>query len=967
MDIIVERLEQTYDTKFLDNEDKSLVEEVYTHFETNNEKKVLCKLIDNHKNKKKPQPDFIGGPANLSCHWSEKYNKMIYIFGEQHTNKTDCNVFPGSTLGSKNMNIEDFMLELYKTTDCFIDFYFETYASIRGNTFSRPYLNRSTASLSRGEPRGISLKELRRNFLECADFHTRNKNICKLARTHYFDTRFIEDSNAIFIDINNSSIIYREEPMHVLISEYNKRHRENFANYKANSNGLSNEEKKPYIDQYNVLKDKIMNEIFLKAKDIEKKDTATAFLLKLIHTENSDKIVESFKKSIYSNEYNNHELSKLELTNRNMSKKIKKYINDNISKMVVNNLSKWKENINILNNPETKEEKYILCMIFLFKEIMSLHSLIADIYLLARIFKGHDLEKSPYERATQYDQPKDSHNIIIYAGDAHSQLYRNFFSYIGFDEIFFSGPKYDNYNDIIAPTCIDMRKNNEPFFSQHIINKYNDEKRIKKDQEKKKIEEDLIQVIPNIKILESILPRLVQTYDTKFLENMEEDLIKELYIYMRQLSKDFPQRKVLFQLIDNHENKKKPQPDFIGGPANLSCHWSKKYNKMIYIFGEQHTNQTNCNIFPGSTLGSKNINIEDFMLELYKTTDCFFDFYFERISGQNTEGERDFNLTEINKKFLECITYEKRNNPDCKLTRTHYFDSNELEFYYNSKLSFTVSDIITTGATGVAGRTGATGATGATGNHQSDKESERKDIINIYLKEGPHKKYGIVKEELYNFIQTSNSEKIKEYWRDQIYENIYVDHELSRLDKIFADKIRKYVDIRINNFVDSQLDYWKKLIHFVNPTEHRTKLDIEKDQDGDYLEQIYRLFKSFYVILQNVTDVYMFARMFKFYNVERLPYEGATKYDQPRDSHNIIIYASHERSRLYRDFLKFMDFKMISSTLRDPHYSKSNTCLDMRHFPMPFFSQSAIDKYDIDNGLLVDVISSLKNLKKSSL
>jgi len=435
--------------------------------------------------------------------------------------------------------------------------------------------------------------------------------------------------------------------------------------------------------------------------------------------------------------------------------------------------------------------------------------------------------------------------------------------------------------------------------------------------------------------MDIIVKRLDQTYDTKFLDNEDKSLVEEVYTHFETNN----EKKVLCKLIDNHKNNKKPQPDFIGGPANLSCHWSEKYNKMIYIFGEQHTNQTNCDIFPGfEPKGSKNMNIEDFMLELYKTTDCFFDFYFERISGQNTEGERDFNLTEINKKFLECITYEKRNNPDCKLTRTHYFDSNELEFYYNSKLSFTVSDII---------------------NHQSVKESERKDIIDIYLKEGPHKKYGIVKEELYNLIQTSNSEKIKEYWRDQIYENIYVDHELSRLDKIIADKIRKYVDIRINNFVDSQLDYWKKLIHFVNPTEHRTKLDIETDQDGDYLEQIYRLFKSFYVILQNVTDVYMFARMFKFYNVERLPYEGATKYDQPRDSHNIIIYASHERSRLYRDFLKFMDFKMISSTLRDPHYSKSNTCLDMRHFPMPFFSQSVINKYDIDNGLLVDVIRSL--------
>ena len=885
MDRILTRLDQTYDTKFLDNEDKSLVEEVYTHFQTNNQKKVLCKLIDNHKKKKKPQPDFIGGPANLSCHWSEKYNKMIYIFGEKHTNKRNCDVFPASKplpLGQKKMNIEDFMLELYKTTDCFFDFYFE----------------RISAQNTKSE-RDFNLSEINKKFLGCITYEKRNNTDCKLTRTHYFNSNELEFSYNSKLSFTVSDIInqsVKESEIKDTINIYLK--------------------KGPH-KTYGIVKEELYN---------------------LIQTSNSEKIKEYWRDQIYENIYVNHELSRLDDT---IADKIRNYVDIRINNFVDSQLDYWKTLISFLtpteNEIETNPSKYLEKIYYLFKSFYVILQNITDVYMFARMFKVYNLERLPYEGATKYDQPRDSHNIIIYAGDFHSQLYRNFFSYIGFDEIFFSGDKYNRYENKYRNmlTCIDMRNNNEPFFSQYIINKYNDEKRIKKDQEKKKIE-DLVQVIPNIKILESILPRLVQTYDTKFLENMEEDLIKELYIYMRQLSKDFTQRKVLFQLIDNHENNKKPQPDFIGGPANLSCHWSEKYNKMIYIFGEKHTNKRNCDVFPASKplpLGQKKMNIEDFMLELYKTTDCFFDFYFERISAQNTKSERDFNLSEINKKFLGCITYEKRNNTDCKLTRTHYFNSNELEFSYNSKLSFTVSDII----------------------NQSVKESEIKDTINIYLKKGPHKTYGIVKEELYNLIQTSNSEKIKEYWRDQIYENIYVNHELSRLDDTIADKIRNYVDIRINNFVDSQLDYWKTLISFLTPTENEIETNPSK-----YLEKIYYLFKSFYVILQNITDVYMFARMFKVYNLERLPYEGATKYDQPRDSHNIIIYASYERSRLYRDFLNFMDFKMISSTLRDSHYSKSNTCLDMRHFPMPFFSQSAINKYDIDNGLLDDVIMSLK-------
>jgi hypothetical protein len=78
--------------------------------------------------------------------------------------------------------------------------------------------------------------------------------------------------------------------------------------------------------------------------------------------------------------------------------------------------------------------------------------------------------------------------------------------------------------------------------------------------------------------------------------------------------------------------------------------------------------------------------------------------------------------------------------------------------------------------------------------------------------------------------------------------------------------------------------------------------------------------------------------MFKVYNIERLA-------DQPHKVHNIIIYANRQRSDTYRNFLKYIGFEMISSTPNFNFYENFNSCLDMRNFPMPFFSQSAIDKY----------------------
>ena len=67
--------------------------------------------------------------------------------------------------------------------------------------------------------------------------------------------------------------------------------------------------------------------------------------------------------------------------------------------------------------------------------------------------------------------------------------------------------------------------------------------------------------------------------------------------------------------------------------------------------------------------------------------------------------------------------------------------------------------------------------------------------------------------------------------------------------------------------------------------------------------------------------------------------------DQPSRSHNIILYASKQRSDKYRDFLKYIGFKMISSTTKSNFDVTVNSYLDIREFPMSFFSHAAIDKY----------------------
>ena len=709
--------------------------------------------------------------------------------------------------------------------------------------------------------------------------------------------------------------------------------------YSKKLESASSDDKEQLKAEYNALDKEYTDKTFLELD----KSTGEDYI-NLIHTQNSVEIANFFKDQVYKNIYVINELAKLESTNPVMARTLIKYISDKITKKVNYEIDNLKNYTRIILDKTTDNDRYLLYYFILFRDFVNLTVFSADIYLLARIFKSHDITRTAYEGAIKQDQPQNSHNIIIYAGNIHSGMYRDFLTYIGFDEMFFIGDKSSKN------TCIDMRQHKEPFFSQEVINKYNEQKRLQKIEARSSLIP--LPVIPNIKILSSILPRLVRTYDTKFLDNEDPTLVNELYSYIRQLSVQFPERKVLYQLIENHKKQEKPQPTFISGPSNLSCHWSKKYNKMIYIFGDNniHREEKECNLFTGAKM-----RIEDFMLELYKTTDCFFEFHVQRNENETSGAGTDFNLNQINKKFSECIKYEQSHNPDCKLTRTHYFESTEIEFDRKSKFGFTVSDILKQYKKYENFKKKLIydhRKVIREGNLQEDESEDyiwlfnqeklkaAEKLMYEYIKKGPHKMYGIVKEELYDLFESDppNLDAICRYFQDVIYENIYVIHELSIVDEVIADKIREYINKHINRMIERYLFMWKSFIEFVNPSDRTRIKRIEANPD-EYIQKLHELFNDFHsIIVRNVTDVYMIARMFKVYNIERLA-------DQPHKVHNIIIYANRQRSDTYRNFLKYIGFEMISSTPNLNFYENFNSCLDMRNFPMPFFSQSAIDKY----------------------
>jgi hypothetical protein len=94
-----------------------------------NTNKTLIELIYNYYNNKKPNYEYITGPISLSYQVSTKYNKRIYIFGEYHPKKTECDEIDSKI---KSIKIYDYLYYLFKSTDVFIDFYLE-YQSFPAN------------------------------------------------------------------------------------------------------------------------------------------------------------------------------------------------------------------------------------------------------------------------------------------------------------------------------------------------------------------------------------------------------------------------------------------------------------------------------------------------------------------------------------------------------------------------------------------------------------------------------------------------------------------------------------------------------------------------------------------------------------------------------------------------------------------------------------------------------------------
>jgi len=462
-----ERLIETYNTSIIDyfsqelqdacDEEASKCTSYRKNYMRGRKREVLSKLIRNRKNPH-TKVDFVGGPFNITYHWSNKYKKAIYIWGEKHGETIDC---PKPDPHLKMINIEDFLYNIFFTNPiAFSDFYLEMQAHVV------PY------GYPEYEYSADRINILRSLFGNCIGPNRNFSRSCDNSRMHFFDIRLGEVRWGM-----NSACLFEDEISYFLSYSNSKLKNHKDTMYQDYPD-LSPSDESNVWDEYcydNSFLEKINNFV----------DRWKSFLHFFSRFDNDDLNTQlNYKKFWYDQVYHFKLLAK-EITVMHTDVKpllnifIKKELDkllpfDYYTEMAEN--SKYILYVNkrirdILYGYHTPSYRFTYkdikklteSMYSIFNKIFEFNLLIVDAYLLARIFKTFKIDDPYSYNRRKTDEPAEPHNIIIYAGNAHSQRYRLFLNYLGFNLI-------ENAGGLEKPegftNCVNMKGIEQPFFGK---------------------------------------------------------------------------------------------------------------------------------------------------------------------------------------------------------------------------------------------------------------------------------------------------------------------------------------------------------------------------------------------------------------------------------------------------------------------------------------------------------------------
>lgn len=428
------------------------------------------------------------------------------------------------------------------------------------------------------------------------------------------------------------------------------------------------------------------------------------------------------------------------------------------------------------------------------------------------------------------------------------------------------------------------------------------------------------------KINKHACDKLVETYDCNVFDNMGPMLRNSFYRKIEdenncikvEYNPDKPIRNVLVKLIKNHFNKENiPTPRFIGGPKSLTVHYSKEYDKTVYIFGEFHNTEINCTDVGASTLDDDQMSIEDFLSDLLKKTNVFLNIFLEFKRFESTsypdETLKNYRLHAIFEKLKICIQTSTRHDENCVLGRVNWIDTRkgiDNSFGMFTQFYFLIEN----------------------NNKNEDEYSRKLNLLTII------NNYKTIFEILNSFV----NETAYNYLADIFKTNKYIIKEYKTSDIKTRDKIYNFFLSKLKQTVNESFTVIKNNINFL-----LYKLSSETYLSNIMYSEIYESavnIGNFFLYYESLSmDCYTILRCFKDYDItnsEKPAFFQAIIGDQPKKANNIIIYSGEYHSIAYRKILKFLKFKMIEKA-GVPGDIKE-TCINTDSITMPFFQKNKL-------------------------
>jgi len=396
----------------------------------------------------------------------------------------------------------------------------------------------------------------------------------------------------------------------------------------------------------------------------------------------------------------------------------------------------------------------------------------------------------------------------------------------------------------------------------------------------------------NSKIMCSLLK---DTYNMYFLDSHPK--LKDIFIQTRDLYEKSPEKfphanKIFMSLLYNLSNSENiPIVDYITGPGVISKWESTKYTKTIYLFGENdHSNQTGCS----QTYGEKHKLVQTYLMELFKHSPVFIDFYVE--FGIMLDYKEYINTTtgqtlwDMMAKMHGCFgplidrncNYNVRmHGVDVRSIKSNIYTSSNIS---NLSLALMMEVVL-----------------------QQRKKS--------YIPFNDFKRS--FKYEIHKLSKVKTNDDLIKIIVDDIKNNPLIMKEISRSTLSYKQLIDFFVKKELNNNLSKICLYQHGSLflgHWFKKLKNTWPSGI-------------RLVSNIMTLLTAVNmDIYTAARMFKVFNVKKSEHF-------PKEPHNIIYYAGTGHTQPLGRFLQELKFKKTED-------SGDNilSCIYMEKIKQPLFS-----------------------------